>query len=220
MHPMLPFSREQFVAVFADYNVVLGPISSAAPLMGLALVVLLARPSPRHDRMIGSGLAAFWIWTGVVYHGLFFARINGAAWLFGALFVLQGGLLLRATIARRLRFAAPQGLAGIAGWALVAYAVVFYPLIGVASGQSVSELPPFGLTPCPLTLSTLGCLLLAPASSPRALWPIPVLWSLIGGSAAALLDIPQDWPLLVGGVAAAALMIVRRRAGLGATAAS
>ena len=79
------------------------------------------------------------------------------------------------------------------------------------SGQPVGELPPFGLTPCPLTLSTLGCLLLAQASSPIALWLIPVLWSLIGGSAAALLGIPQDWPLLVGGVAAAVLMIVRRR---------
>jgi hypothetical protein len=217
---MLPFSREQFIAVFADYNVMLGPVSSTAPLMGLALVVLLAQPSPRHDRIIGSGLAALWIWTGVVYHGLFFARINTAAWAFGALFVLQGALLLHATIERRLRFAAPQGVASVAGWALVGYAVALYPLVGLLSGQPVGELPTFGLTPCPLTLSTLGCLLLAQASSPRALWPIPVLWSLIGGSAALMLGIPQDWPLLVGGVGAAVLMMVRRRAGMRKTAAS
>ena len=121
---MLPFSREQFVAVFADYNVMLGPVASAAPLIGLAIVVLLLQLSPRHDRIIGIGLAALWMWTGVAYHGLFFVRINQAAWLFGALFVLQGGLLLRATLQRRLRFAAPQGLAGAAGWALVGYAVV------------------------------------------------------------------------------------------------
>jgi hypothetical protein len=32
------------------------------------------------------------------------------------------------------------------------------------------------------------------------------MWSLIGGSAVFLLDVPQDWLLLVGGVLTAALL--------------
>ena len=39
-------------------------------------------------------LAAMWIWTGVSYHGLFFAPINPLALAFGALFVVQGILFV------------------------------------------------------------------------------------------------------------------------------
>ena len=206
---MLPFSREQFVGVFADYNGMLGPLHSAAPLLGLGLVVLSAYPSAGRERLIGIGLAALWIWTGVVYHGLYFARINPAAWLFAALFVLQGGLLLHAAIPRgRLRFNARRGAARVAGWALIAYAVVLYPLVGLLAGQPFDELPAFGLTPCPLTLTTLGWLLLTGPSTPRTLWPIPLVWSLVGGSAAIVLAMPQDWPLLAAGVGATALLWV------------
>jgi hypothetical protein len=58
----------------------------------------------------------------------------------------------------------------------------------------------FGITPCPVTIFTLGLLLLA---RPMYWWllVIPVLWSLVGGSAAFLLRVPQDWVLLVSGVA-------------------
>jgi hypothetical protein len=35
---------------------------------------------------------------------------------------------------------------------------------------------------------------------------LPLLWSLIGGSAAILLAVPQDWALLVGGVVAVLLL--------------
>jgi hypothetical protein len=40
-------------------------------------------------------------------------------------------------------------------------------------------------------------------------WPvaiIPVIWSLIGGSAAFLLGVPQDWPLLVSGMVSVLIM--------------
>jgi hypothetical protein len=58
----------------------------------------------------------------------------------------------------------------------------------------------FGITPCPVTIFTLGMLLLA---RPMYWWllAIPVLWSLVGGSAAFLLGVPQDWVLLLSGVA-------------------
>ena len=208
---MLPFSREQFVGVSAEYNATLGPLQSAAPLLGLVLVVLLLHPSPRRDRLIGVGLAALWVWTGVVYHGLFFARINAVAWGFGALFVLQGGLLWHAVVKDEFHFAATAGARGIVGWALIAYAVGLYPLVGLLSGQPFEELPAYGFTPCPLTLTTLGCLLLADATPPHRLWAIPLLWSLVGGSAAVMLAMPQDWPLLAGGLAASVLWVGRER---------
>jgi hypothetical protein len=44
---------------------------------------------------------------------------------------------------------------------------------------------------------------------------IPFLWSLIGGSAAILLDVPQDWVLLGCGVVAVPLILLRDRAANG-----
>ena len=42
---------------------------------------------------------------------------------------------------------------------------------------------------------------------PRWILVIPVVWSLIGGSAAILLKVPQDWLLLIGGCIALTLII-------------
>lgn len=87
---MLPFTREQFFAVFADYNAAVWPVQVLAYLAGLAVVAALLRPSPVRHRLVASALAAMWIWTGLAYHGVFFARINPVAIAFGALFVVQG----------------------------------------------------------------------------------------------------------------------------------
>jgi hypothetical protein len=74
-------------------------------------------------------------------------------------------------------------------------------------------MPMFGITPCPLTIFTFGMLMLTNAPVPRRLLVIPVAWSLIGGSAAFLLDVPQDWLLLFSGLAAVPIVLAGRRAG-------
>jgi hypothetical protein len=50
----------------------------------------------------------------------------------------------------------------------------------------------FGVTPCPVTIFTFGLLL-------------------VGGSAAVLLQVPQDWLLLVSGCVALPLILFRGR---------
>jgi Family of unknown function (DUF6064) len=195
---MLPFTPEQFFAVFADYNVAIWPVQVAAYAIGLVMAVALLRPSRSSDLMLSGGLALMWTWTGVAYHGLFFSSINRAALIFAALFVLQGLLFAHAGLLRRdLRSAPARGLAGIAGWALVIYAALLYPALGIVSGHRYPALPMFGITPCPVTLFTLGVLLLARAPLPRRLLVVPLLWTLVGGSAAFLLGVVQDWPLLL-----------------------
>jgi Family of unknown function (DUF6064) len=198
---MLPFTREQFTAVFADYNAAVWPAQVVGYLVGVAIIGMLVRPSKAGNRVIGAGLAAMWIWTGVAYHGLHFSAINQAAWAFGALFVVQGVLLLQAVvIAGRPTFGQSNGMAKWLGWVFVIYASIVYPLMGIWTGHRYPEMPMFGITPCPVTIFTFGVLLLSTTPVPRRLLAIPLLWSLIGGSAAFLLGVPQDWLLLFSGV--------------------
>ena len=209
---MLPFTREQFLGVFAGYNTAVWPVQIVAYLLGLAVVVAILRPSPLGHRFVAGALAAMRVWTGVVYHGLFFTRVNPAAWAFGALFVVQGSLFVIAgVVRRRLVFGHSVGFASVLGWVLMAYAAVIYPLLGQSSGHVYPAQPMFGITPCPVTLFTFGVLLLTLARIPRWLLIIPAAWSLVGGSAAFMLGVPQDWPLFFSGLTIVLLILRDRR---------
>jgi hypothetical protein len=212
---MLPFTREQFVDVFAAYNGAVWPAQIVAYLVGSAMLLALARPSANSDRIIGAGLAIMWAWTGIAYHWLFFSSINAAAFLFGALFLLQAVLFARAaTIGRRaLAFRFSGGLAAWLGVLLVIYAALLYPLLSVWVGHRYPHQPSFGITPCPVTLFTLGLLLLTRAPVAKWLLAIPLAWALVGGSAAFLLEVPQDWPLLFSSLVVLVLVLRDRRRG-------
>lgn len=210
---MLPFSREQFIAIFADYNAGVWPAQAVAYLLGLFIVVLLVRPFKDGGRILGAALAVLWLWTGIVYHALYFSAINKAALGFAAFFVLQGIALICAGATRRLDASHGRGRAAWLGWGLVIYALAVYPAIGMAFGHRYPEMPMFGITPCPVTIFTFGVLLLVRPGVPWWVLMIPLVWSLIGGSAAFLLGVPQDWLLLLSGVAAVPTILRRAARG-------
>lgn len=206
---MLPFARDQFMAVFAAYNQAIWPVQIPALAIGVAITIAilsLRRPG-WGDRPIAAGLAAMWFWTGLSYHLVFFSKINPAAYFFSALFVIQALLLAWSVIrSRRYGFVARATARSRLGLFLIFYAIVLYPAIGLALGHRPQELPGFGVTPCPVTIFTFGVLLQAGRRLPAWLLIIPGVWSLIGGSAAFLLDIPQDWMLLASGLVATPLI--------------
>lgn len=212
---MLPFTHAQFLGVFAGYNANVWPAQLVAYALGLAMVLrVLGAARARSEtsgRWVAAALALMWLWTGFFYHGVHFSRINKAAWLFGAMFVLQGLLLARAAATERLRYARPGKAAAWLGGFLIVYATVLYPLLGLWAGFRPNELPMFGITPCPVTIFTFGIFLLAIRPVPTGLLVIPVLWALIGGSAAFLLRVPQDWALLAS--AFSVIVLLRARAG-------
>jgi len=202
---MLPFSHAQFIEVFTRYNANVWPAQIAAYFLALAMVVAILSPLRTKGRLVAGGLALMWLWTGVAYHGVHFSAINNAAYLFGALFVIQGLLLTRAALTDTLRFASSGKAKSWLGWSLVAYATILYPALGLWFGFRAVELPMFGITPCPVTIFTFGIFLLAAPVS-RWLLAVPVLWALIGGSAAFLLRVPQDWVLLASGFSVIVLL--------------
>lgn len=197
---MLPFTHAQFLAVFAKYNLAVWPGQILAYVLAAGMLGSLALHRQWSDRVVAGGLALMWIATGIAYHWLHFTAINRAAWAFGALFVLQGLLFAHAAASNKLQFgASDSGFSRWLGWALVVYAAVLYPLLGAAFGRGYPEMPMFGITPCPVTIFTFGLLLLSSSKVSWQLLVVPVLWSLIGGSAALLLAVPQDWLLLLSG---------------------
>lgn len=205
---MLPFTRDQFLANLAAYNEDIWPAQLAAFGLGLLAVAMLFWRPRMADRLIAGILATMWVWTGIAYHWLHFTEINRAALIFGALFVAQGALLAYFGVVRNhLRFGLGSGLAATVGIGFLAYAIILYPLVGILTGHAYPEMPVFGVTPCPVTIFTFGLFLLAGPTLPRWLLAIPFIWSLIGGSAAFLLDVPQDWLLLVSSVIAVPLVV-------------
>lgn len=198
---MLPFSEEQFYEVFARYNAAIWPAQIAAYLIAaLALGGAFAKWGVGKKAALVC-LALFWAWTGIVYHGLFFADINPAGPAFAALFVVQAVILLY--FAARSSFSFQYtGAAQATGWTMISYAAAIYPLLNASLGHAYPRAPSFGVTPCPLVIFTFGMLLLTRSRAPWSLFLVPVLWAVIGGSAAFFLGVTPDLALPVSGAIA------------------
>lgn len=204
----LPFTREQFFDLFADYNLALWPALVALWLASAAVGLLLFSSRRLPDRWTSALLAAHWAWSGLAYHAAFFTRINPAARIFAILFLVEAVLFVRVGIVqRRLVFSRGRGGWAVVAWLLVAYALL-YPALNAVQHHTVARIPAFGV-PCPTTIFTAGLLLL---TGPRS-WPlaiVPVIWSLVAGSAAVLLDVRADYALPIAGVALAVFSIQGR----------
>ncbi|MEQ1908341.1 MAG: DUF6064 family protein [Vicinamibacterales bacterium] len=194
----LPFTREEFFDLLGAYNAALWPAAVALWVASvLAVVWLLSSPRPR-DRWLSGLLAVHWAWSAVAYHLAFFTRINPAAWLFAAMFLVEAALFVwHGVIRRQLSFTSRRTTWSPIAWILVGYALL-YPAINAVQHASVVRIPTFGL-PCPTTILTGGLLMLA-APRLRSLAIVPVVWSAIGGSAALLLGVSADYALPVTGV--------------------
>jgi len=176
----LPFTTDEFLDVFAAYNRSFWPVALGLWVWALVGAVLLARHR-NGNRLIVSMLAVQWAWAGIVYHAMFFTRINPAAWLFSALFLTESAILAWAGLARgRLRFAPGGSPLHVVGWAFVAYGLL-YPLIAIVDGHSFPRVPTFGV-PCPTTVMTIGFLAAAEPPAPRVFAALPIVWAFIGGA--------------------------------------
>jgi hypothetical protein len=204
----LPFTVRQFFEVFGKYNLAIWPIQVFAYALGIAAVVLVfTRNAARHN-IISGILALYWIWMGVVYHVMFFSPINPAARLFGILFVAQGALFVYYGIIKNtLQFGFSPNIFTVVGLIFILYALVLYPLMGKQFGHAYPKIPIFGVAPCPTTIFTFGMLLLTGKPVPFFAVVIPLVWSIIGMSAAVNLHVPQDYGLVVAGIAGTTIIL-------------
>jgi hypothetical protein len=194
----LPFTRDQFLDVFAAYNANLWPAVVLLWLATLWALVTLRSHPPTAQRFVTVLLIVQWTWAALAYHAAFFSKINPAAWLFSGMFLIEGGLLLsRGIVRKRLRFSSGRSFRHATSWLFAGYALA-YPALALAEGNNLPRAPTFGV-PCPVTILTIGLLLTAEEPLPIAIAFIPIVWAFIGGSAAFLLGVRADLMLLVAG---------------------
>jgi hypothetical protein len=195
----LPFTESDFLAVLATYNKAMWLVVLLT--WALAFVVLLGTTTgARSARLPLVFVAALWAWSGVVFHGIYFSAINPAAWAFAALFILEAaGLFVLAARAGRFAVVIDPTVRGWTAAVLMLYAVI-YPILVWLSGLWPPEAPVFAV-PCPTVIFTAGLLLAIRPRVPRWLYVGPVVWTVIGGSAAFFFGVWPDAMMFPAGLA-------------------
>jgi len=205
----LPFTQEQFLEVFKIYNLTVWPAQTILILLALVLLLVLFKKNNYSNKIISIGLAMLWLWMGMIYHIIFFTKINNAAYLFGSLFIIQAGLLLYYGIVKKeLIYTYRNNFIGVISIIFFLYTLIFYPLLGYQFGHLYPSTPTFGL-PCPTTIFTFGMIILL-ENRKNIIFIIPIVWSLVGFTAAIKLGIYQDIGLLLAGVLSAIILFTKK----------
>ena len=205
---MLSYTSETVYAFLEGYNEALWPAQAVALLLGIFVLFAALAPIPQGGRVISAMLAGFWLWSGLVYYGQYFAEIDFSAPVFAGFFVLQAALLVWTGVIRAgLEFHIERGPRSIAGLVLAAFGLVGYTLITCLSGQSAQEVQMFAIAPAPTVIFTLGVLLLAKPRAPWALTVIPLVWTAVAGTIAWFLEMPEDFCAVVAGLTYIAVVI-------------
>lgn len=203
----IPFTIEEFLNVFRTYNESLWPIQIALYAIALIAFVLVFSKYKYSSRIVSLILALLWTWMGVVYHIIYFAAINKAAYVFGGVFLLQASIFLYFGVFKQsIQLEFKLNATGVIALILIAYSLILYPLIGRALGHVYPQAPTFGV-PCPTTIFTFGILLYSVHRIPWYIIIIPLLWSIVGFSAAMNLGIQEDYGLVMAGLLSAAILL-------------
>lgn len=206
----VPFTAEQFLQLLKDYNQSIFPLQILFYIIAIASIILCFSRQKYSDKLINLVLAFFWFWMGIVYHLIFFTTINKAAYIFGTAFIIQGILFIYYGVAKtKLRYKASVRRQGLASLLFIIFALIIYPLLGIKLGHVYPTSPTFGL-PCPTTIFTFGILLWSEGKIPRVVFVIPLLWALIGFTAAIKLGIAEDVSLLISAVISIVIALFQR----------
>jgi len=199
----LPIGRDEFLGVFTAYNEALWPAPEILSLVAFVAVCLALFPGQHRDRIACALLSVLWAWSALIYSCGFLSRITALGYVFGAVFALQAAFVLHMGVMRHdVRFWTHTGPRHLAGILLVFYSLVAYPAMAALLGHAHPTSPSFGV-PTPVTIFTLGLLLLTRAPYARLLFAVPLFWTVMGTWIAFELRLREDIGLIV----AAALVL-------------
>jgi hypothetical protein len=198
----MPFTKEQFFHVIYLYNLDAGAGVWILYVLAFYSIYALYKNSQNSNKQVLLILSFLWLWMGIEYHWGHFTKINPAAWIFGAFFVIQSVFLATASMKNWKLTLHPIGsYPGIFQSSAFLYSLLIYPFLGQLFGHGYPFGPIFGL-PCPTTIFTLGMLAGFTESRSRKvmLSAIPVLWAIIGSTATLLFGVYEDYILAVSAI--------------------
>jgi uncharacterized protein DUF6064 len=190
----LLFSPRTYYRLLQRHNEALWPAQIVTLALGLFILVLLRRPSPRQGRIISTMVAGLWAWSAWAFLWNRYATINWAATYAVPMFGLEAlffGWI--GTVKGRLTYRASRGAAGVVGMSLLLVGLATYPLLAPVFGRPWPQAEVFGVTPDPTVLATLGLLALAEGARRGALIVVPMLWSLFSGATLVAMGSPEAW---------------------------
>jgi hypothetical protein len=206
----MPFTAEQFLSGFERYNRAIEPAPFFAYALGALALVFACRGGAAPGRAVLAILALFWA-ASAAGTLAYFRDLGPSAVASGVLFLLEAVLLAAAAFRREApAFRLRRSVRSAAAVALAGYALAVYPRLGAAAGHGYPRSPVFGVAPCPTTIFTVAVLLLAERPSP-ALLAVPLLWSLVGLTAAVQLGMIEDYGLAAAAAAATFALLATRR---------
>lgn len=206
----MSLTLEQLMDAFERYNLAIWPMQVLAYVMGIGTLFLAIKNLPSSNKIITGILSFLWLWTAIGFFFLYFGPVYRPAYIFGGFFIIQGIVFLATTLKPRFSFSYKGDAYSHVGIFLIAYAMVGYPVVGYFLGHWYPQSPPFGLTPCPVTVFTFGMLLLTDKKVPRSILIIPALWAL-GGIMPVSVGILEDTGLIVAGVLGTAMILYRNK---------
>jgi len=199
----MPFTLEQFLHVFREYNESIWPAQPLLFLLGI-LAIISALRRMRFSPWI---LAALWVFCGIAYHWVHFSRVNPAAWIFGTLFLAAALFILKDRGTLESQKVPP--LRRAMGIVVVFYALFLYPAAGYLAGHLYPAAPTFG-APCPLAIFTIGVFMIGARPLPMRAAFVPVLWSLVALPAITRFGMLEDLGLPVASAVFAAFVVGER----------
>lgn len=186
----LLFSPRVYWRLFELHNAALWPLHDATLASGLVMMLMIARGSAAWTRWIPLGLAVLWIFVGWSFLRDRYATINWAASYIAPVFIVEGALLLVASVTNALGFEQRRPADSI-GYLVLGLALLGLPLLAPLQGRGWVSSEVFGVAPDPTVVATVGVLLLARGRLVPWLLPIPMLWCLLSGMTLQAMGEPQ-----------------------------
>lgn len=212
VHPWPHTSLNQFLATFGRANAAVWPTQIVWYLAAAAMVGLALWPVRRSSQLICALAAAYFAWIGIAYFAWQMPGMHFSSW-WAAVFTLQAVLLVIAGVVRSDLLIRPRkDLASGLGAVVIAYALVGYPLIGLAGGHPLRTLPVLGVSPCVTVVFFFGLLLWARPPAPKYLLLVPLAWSLGAAPPDLARGVAADYGMLVAALLTVGLIIWRDRA--------
>ena len=211
VHPWPHTPLNAFLATFGRANAAVWPMQIVWYLAALAMVGLALWPVRRSSQLICALAAAYLAWIGIAYFAWLMPGMHfSLPW--AAVFTLQAVLLVVAGVMRSDLVIRPRkDVASGLGAAFIAYALIGYPLIGLAGGHALRTLPVLGLSPCVTVVFFFG-LLWARPPAPKYVLLVPLAWALGAAPPDLARGVVADYGMLVTALITAGLIIWRDRA--------